>query len=621
MTLDEFASRLQKAKPKSFKDGPGYTACCPAHEDSSPSFRVCEKDGWLHVKCLTGCTEDQILSSLGLTGEDRRIVPFVPQQLSSNGHSNGSANSNPSYKKFICSYTYTDEKGAYLFDKMRYVDGTGKKTFLQKDKNKEDGKFGVDHLGVKAKVLYRLHKVLDAKARGTEIWLHEGEKACDRMEKEGYVSTCQPGGATKESINKKWLPSHTKVLAGCNVVMVMDPDEVGLAYAEYVAEQVRPVAKSFRLVQSATKGEKDDAFDHFEAGFTVDQFIDRSDLLPSRGFELTKVEDYDIKDPEFLIGTHIRLGQINLLDADGGVGKSSTVLAIAACGSNGYDPIRKQRIEPFRTLYFGGEDEGSDIRYIYEKMGGRPGFLEVKSDVFPIDEHHLALLEETIHDGGFKLVVFDSIAYYLGGLVEDLNNAVALAKPLGGLRNVAIKTMVAILNLRHVGKGKDGKAISDLGIGSVQIRNAHRSQLVMRYHPDEDNFPGVRVLTHEKGSIRVARGPMFAWKYENDEFLWVYGIDEATLNYVPKKISENPAHTIERRVMVERWMLANLSGKYVVLKDMIDQLKSMGVSMKMIEQARSKLKVQALMRGDERYAYIDPFSDGVEEAARALEDE
>jgi len=605
MTLDEFASRLQKAKPKTFKDGPGYTACCPAHEDSSPSFRVCEKDGWLHVKCLTGCTEDQILSSMGLTGEDRRIVPFVPHTNQSNGTVPKSG-----YRKFVCSYTYTDEKGRYLFDKMRYVDSaTGKKDFLQKDKNREDGKFGVDHLGANAKILYRYHKVLDAKARGLTIYLHEGEKACDRMEKEGYVSTCQPGGATKDAINKRWLPQHTKALTGCHVVMVMDPDEAGMAYAAYVAEQVRPVAKSFRLVQSATKGEKDDAYDHLEAGFTVDQFIDRSDLLPARGFELTKIEDFEIKPVEFLIGSHIRIGQINLLDGDGAAGKSTVALAIAACGSNGWDPITRKQIIPFRTLYFGSEDEGADIRYVYESLGGKPGFLEVMSESFPLDAHHLALLEETIHDGDFKLIIFDAVAYYLGGLVKDLNNAVDLVGPLGGLRDVAMRTMSAVLNLRHTGKGKDGKPISELGIGSVQIRNAHRSQLVLRYHPDEENYPGLRVITHEKGSIRVARGPMFAWKYEDNEFRWVYDIDEATLNYIPKKVGEDPSHAIARRQMIETWMLANLSGKYVIVREMVEHLKSLGASMKQIEAARAKLKVQSMMRGNERYAHIDPFAD------------
>ena len=56
-------------KVKSTKSG-HWLACCPAHDDKSPSLSICEKpDGRVLVKCWSGCSVEEILSSVGLTFE------------------------------------------------------------------------------------------------------------------------------------------------------------------------------------------------------------------------------------------------------------------------------------------------------------------------------------------------------------------------------------------------------------------------------------------------------------------------------------------------------------------------------------------------------------------------
>ena len=45
-----------------------WQACCPAHDDKSPSFRLTlTDDGQVLMHCFAGCTPDEICSSLGVS--------------------------------------------------------------------------------------------------------------------------------------------------------------------------------------------------------------------------------------------------------------------------------------------------------------------------------------------------------------------------------------------------------------------------------------------------------------------------------------------------------------------------------------------------------------------------
>jgi rhodanese-related sulfurtransferase len=51
--------------------GAGYTACCPAHEDRTPSLSVGEgADQPVVIHCQAGCASDDVLAALGLSWAD-----------------------------------------------------------------------------------------------------------------------------------------------------------------------------------------------------------------------------------------------------------------------------------------------------------------------------------------------------------------------------------------------------------------------------------------------------------------------------------------------------------------------------------------------------------------------
>src|SRR5690349_15573496 len=110
MTLSDFGSRLGKVKPTTKKGGPGLIGRCPSCEakgfdKTGDHLLVVEgADGWLHVKCIRGCSEEEILGAMSLTQEDRRVAP--PER------------GRPAAPKEE-EYPYVDAGGTLLFKKIR----------------------------------------------------------------------------------------------------------------------------------------------------------------------------------------------------------------------------------------------------------------------------------------------------------------------------------------------------------------------------------------------------------------------------------------------------------------------------------------------------------------------
>ena len=64
MSAETLLSQLSKVK----RNGKGqWVACCPAHQDKSPSLTVAElDDGRVLVHCFGGCSVEEVLSAVNL---------------------------------------------------------------------------------------------------------------------------------------------------------------------------------------------------------------------------------------------------------------------------------------------------------------------------------------------------------------------------------------------------------------------------------------------------------------------------------------------------------------------------------------------------------------------------
>lgn len=212
--VESFLSRLNRVR----SSGDSWVASCPCRsDDDNPSLSVSQgKDGRVLVNCHrgSGCDTNQICEAMGLQISD--LFPKTTPKPT------------PKDKlSLVATYDYLDEHGSLLFQKLRYIDQDGRKTFRQR---RPDGAGGwIFSLGDTPKVLYNLPAVLGAAAEGNRVYVVEGEKDADTLNGLGYVSTTMPGGAGK------WLDIHTQALAGAKVEILADNDEPGLAHGRAVA--------------------------------------------------------------------------------------------------------------------------------------------------------------------------------------------------------------------------------------------------------------------------------------------------------------------------------------------------------------------------------------------------
>lgn len=571
MTLDDVAEKLAKARRKKVLGRDAVIASCPACGDTSRHLAVWESEGgWLQFKCMHNCDEGAILSALGMTQADKLAAPRNRQIQGA-----------PASAETV--YKYTDDGGNYVFEKIRFIDKkTGRKTF----RNRCRGATGDwdwnprATLGSRMDLLYKLPEVIQAVEDGETVYINEGEKAVEAFRARGLVATCQPFGATQEGDRPKWTATHSKWLTGARVVVVADNDKTGANYAQEVARALAGIAHSVKIVSSITKGEKDDAWDHFAAGHTVEEFVRRSDLEPP-GLTIICLADVPPLDVEWLWHPYIPLRKLTLMDGDGDLGKSYMTLAIAAGLSLGYLPMQQGRIRPCNILLLASEDDAGDTLVPrFTSLGGDLSRIYHSANLFAMSEGGLSSLDKAISDVEAKVVVIDPILSYLGQSV-NISQANQVRPVLDALRLLSIKHNCAILSIRHTGKQTEGKTEKHLGLGSVDIANIHRSQLLVRFAPNE---PELRVVQHVKHNLSE-KGKPFGYTFERGQFVWV---SEINLNEEDFSIKARSS----RRADAATFLKAQFGGARMMRMDpLIAAAELIGISEYALTKAKKDLGI------------------------------
>jgi hypothetical protein len=112
------------------------------------------------------------------------------------------------------------------------------------------------------RVPYRLPELIEADA-SKPVFVVEGEKDADRMADEGFIATCNVGGAGK------WKDEYNQHLEGRCVVILPDNDDPGQHHAEQVATSLHSVAASVKVLNLPGLPDKGDVSDWFDKGGTA----------------------------------------------------------------------------------------------------------------------------------------------------------------------------------------------------------------------------------------------------------------------------------------------------------------------------------------------------------------
>lgn len=277
-------------------------ACCPVHEDSTPSLHVTwrrgHRGGGVLVFCH-GCQAqaDQIAEALGLTLADLFDEPLPERDRSTTrvgksverrraGRRRGRLGPLPEplvtvqrttaddgqvpedLWREVRRYPYTDHEGRLVQEVIREEavgpDGKRHKRFRQIFVTREGRR-------VKRKppefypVLFRAPEVKAAVRDGQAVWLLEGEKDVETAEAQGLVATTNTQGG-------KSFPSDlVDELAGAHVVVVLDRDATGWARGVDLHTKLTAAGAKVSLRLPAVLEDKADFTDHIEAGFTLEE--------------------------------------------------------------------------------------------------------------------------------------------------------------------------------------------------------------------------------------------------------------------------------------------------------------------------------------------------------------
>lgn len=222
---------------------------CPVHNGKDDNFAVDSRTGM--SKCHSQCGKGWDILGLEreLEGVDfirakesvYRIVGRAPDAFED--------------RDVEAAYDYTDESGKVVYQVVRKF---GKK-FAQR---RPDGRGGwMWGLGDAMPVPFRLPRWKDAGFVG----ITEGEKDALTLESIGIDATCNNGGAGNF---KAQLAIH---FAGKKIAIFPDNDEPGRLHALKVAELLKPVAESVKIIELPDLPEKGDVSDFIRNGGTKQQ--------------------------------------------------------------------------------------------------------------------------------------------------------------------------------------------------------------------------------------------------------------------------------------------------------------------------------------------------------------
>lgn len=328
MDLNEILSRLEGVHGS----GKQYSARCPAHDDKRASLSVSVgEDGKVLFNCHAGCTPQEITRALGLSMEDlfqrSNDLPTVTRS--------------PAKPHLVAAYQYLSPEGM-RYEKQRFSD----KSFRWRQ---PDGKGGwkYSRQGITPTLYGTGESPLP-----DHVYFVEGEKDVDNLKARNVAAVSPPDGA-----KSKWQPQYTEALKGRHVVILPDNDTPGRELAARAAAELHGNAASVKVLNLKKEfpelPEKGDISDILAVMPAEDVFMKLEALeltTPEWSGETEKKEDpflscfkpldfFEEEEAEWIVPGWIPKGQVTVIAADGGVGKTTLWCNIVAAMSSGTNCI------------------------------------------------------------------------------------------------------------------------------------------------------------------------------------------------------------------------------------------------------------------------------------------
>jgi hypothetical protein len=489
------------------RNGSGWSARCPAHDDRHASLSVTAgDDGRALVYCHAGCDLEAVTAGLGLSTADLfapRVSPISPASR---------RRPTPDTTERPTLYVVRDEEGQPVAVHERIDSATGKRVTwrlpdgtagLNGTPTAELPLFGSEHLGK-----------WDA---SRPILLVEGEKAALAAMRAGFRALGTVTGASS-------APSVRvlQALRGHHVILWPDADAAGAKHMHRIADRLEGIAASLRLLTWPDAPEHGDAADLLEHGSAadVDALIEAATPLTAPGPVLVRLEDVRREPLTPLWAGHLYRGKPHIIEGDPGLGKSTMSLDLAARVSTGATmPDSSPGIAPAGVVILGAEDGLADtVRPRLEAAGADlsrivalTAIMDAEGERLPALPLDLAAIERAISEVDAALVIIDPLMAFLDSSVNSWRDQ-DVRRALAPLARLAERTGCAVVLLRHLNKSAGSHALYRGG-GSIGIVGAARVGLLVAADPDDDER---RILATVKNNL-APHPPSLAFRLVGDE--------------------------------------------------------------------------------------------------------
>jgi putative DNA primase/helicase len=394
--------------------------------------------------------------------------------------------------KLVARYPYTRADGSVSYEKIRYEkpdpdEPKGReKTFRFRHPDGNGGWYS--GIGDNTeRVLYRAQNIITA-SRDEDIYITEGEKACELLAAHNLLATC---------VATNWTDVDLEPLRGRNCHVLIDANAAGKEKARTAAEALHGFAKAIRMVYSNGPADGSNIADAIGNGFTVEDFVeacaeaplyqaekDHVDVSDEVSLVWDRMSDIEPEPVEWIWKNRLARGKITMVAGNPGLGKSQIGIDIAARISNGGEFSDGQRAPIGSILILTAEDAAADT--VRPRCEGASADLDrvhrLKAVVFKGGhtttfslQHDLVALGKKVKElGDVALVIIDPITSYMGGGREmDSHRNTDVRSTLEPLAAWAEQHNVAVLCITHPPKNAPAKAIHAL-VGSIAFSAAPR---------------------------------------------------------------------------------------------------------------------------------------------------
>ncbi|WP_418818048.1 AAA family ATPase [Pseudoruminococcus massiliensis] len=301
--------------------------------------------------------------------------------------------------------------------------------------------------------------------------------------------------------------------------------------------------------------------------------------------KIINMDEVPVEEVKWLWYPYIPFGKLTIIHGDGGEGKTTLILQLAALLSRGEKlPCDDTEREPIKIIYQTAEDGLGDTI--------KPRLLSGNADctkIKVIDESEAALtmlderVEQAIAETGARVIILDPMQAYIGAKV-DMNRANEVRNILAHLGRIAEKYCCAIILVGHLNKAQGNKS-TYRGLGSIDFQATARSVIVVGRVKDK---PEIRVAAHQKSSLAPEGKPIAFELSEANGFRWL-GHYDITIDNLLCGVSREKKSDIAERLITD----CLSDGKYpqqILLK----KAQNAGISKRVLDEAKKSLGVKSI---------------------------